>query len=346
MEFTRDLMLDEEGRMLVRSVAEFRKQVIEESAREMDEFPSSGVIERNWKRVASLGLASALLGEGSGGQGMDAHSFCLALTEVARGSAGFAALLLFHNLALWALETAGAWEADEALTGGESRATLAWPVDAASGSTGARFVPGLTGASTCVLPLPEGGLCRVSPGGEGVTVKGIEAPLGLRASRPAALAVESGGTAEDGDLAVKRDELEGYLLLGMAALSLGLARHALEDAHRYARERYQAGDYIINHQQIRLMLAGMVVGIETGDAAIRQAAIAGDGDLHLPACRAAKVLACDAAMSATLDGVQVHGGYGYMRDYGMEVLLRDAKYCQSYPRSPGEEMLDMLEPPG
>ncbi|MBU4240231.1 MAG: acyl-CoA dehydrogenase family protein [Actinobacteria bacterium] len=343
MELTRDLMLDQESRMLVRSVAEFREQVIDGSAREMDEFPSSGVIEKAWKSAASLGLVSALLGEGSGGQGMDIYSFCLALTEVARGCAGFAALLLVHNLALWALEAASQ-EADEALTGGEARVTMAWPVKEAGGTARAEFVPGLTGAAACVLPLAGGGLCRVAPGCEGVTIEGIEAPMGLRASRPASLVVESAGGAVVGDLNGKRDELEGCLLLGIAALSLGLARHAFEGAREYARERYQAGDYIINHQQIRLMLAGMVVGIEAGDASLRQAATAGGCALHLPASRAAKVLACDRAVSATLDGIQVHGGYGYMRDYGMEVLLRDAKYCQSYPRSPQEEMLDLVKP--
>lgn len=342
MELTRDLVLDEEGRMLVRSVSGFREQVIDGSAREMDEFPSSGVIEKAWRSAASLGLTSALLSERSGGQGMDTYSFCLALTEVARGCAGFAALLLTHNMALWALEAGGSWEADEALTEGEARATLAWPVEEGGGTARAEFVPGLTDAAACVVLLQDEGVCRVAPG-EGVEIEEVEAPLGLRASRPASLVFKPSGDVVAGDLTGKRDELEGRLLLGVAALSLGLARHALEDALEYARQRYQAGDYIINHQQVRLMLAGMVVGIEAGDASLRQAAMAG-GALHLTACRAAKVLACDRAVSATLDGVQVHGGYGYMRDYGMEVLLRDAKYCQVYPRTPGEEMLDLVRP--
>jgi alkylation response protein AidB-like acyl-CoA dehydrogenase len=343
---TRELLLDDERRMLLESVAAFRTDVLEETAREMDESPASGKVEEAWRKAGSLGLASSLVSEEGGGQGMDAFSFCLVLCEVARASAGFAAMMLSHNLALWALEKAGRGEAIKKLGHGEGSAALARPFSELDGGGQSAFVPGGSTARLIVFVSSSGELFSVPPEDASVSMMEISYPMGLRAARPATLGVKNLSDLEaSGRLSAElSDELEGSLLLGVAALSLGLARQAYDKAHAYASERYQAGDLIINHQQIRLMLAETLVGLEASEAALKQAAeSSGTGGPRVSACRAAKVFAADRAVAATLDGVQIHGGYGYMRDYGMERLMRDAKYCQAYPRPPQEETLSLLE---
>ena len=346
MKLTRELLLDDERRMLLESVADYRKAVLDDTAREMDESPASGKVEEAWRKAGSLGLTAALVSEKGGGQGMDARSFYLVLSEVARASAGFAALMLSHNLALWALERAGRGEAVKEFGNGEGSAALAWPFRELDVGGQSVFVPGGCTAKLIIFASGSGELFSVEPDDASVSLKEISYPMGLRASRPAALGVKDLSDLEaSGRLSPESsDELEGSLLLGAAALSLGLARQAYDRAHAYASERYQGGDLIINHQQIRLMLAEMLVGLEAGEAALEQAAESrGTGGPRVSACRAAKVFAADMAVAATLDAVQIHGGYGYMRDYGMERLMRDAKYCQAYPRPPQEETLSILK---
>ncbi len=343
MELTRDLLLGEEQRMLVESVSGFRADVLDDIARDIDEEPTSGKVADAFERAARVGLAASLLSDGAGGQEMDVYSFCLALTEVSRGSAGFAALLLSHNLALYALEMAGAWKESEELTGGSSWAALAWPFIAGGGGGLAPFVPGGGGARRLVFLAPGGeDIFSVSPADEGVALSELGFPMGFRCSRPAGVEYSRVGAAAAGTLGLEAArQVEGMLLLGVASIALGISRQACEKAYEYARERYQGCDQVIGHQQVRLMLARMIAGTEAGDALVRQAA-GGDGSFRLASCRVAKVVACDAAMSASLDGVQVHGGYGYMRDYGMERLMRDAKYCQAYPWARPNELLAVL----
>ena len=77
MQLTRDILLDEESRMLSESVADFREQVLVEKARDLDEEATSGVVEEAFKRTASLGLTGALVSEEAGGQGMDSFPSAL-----------------------------------------------------------------------------------------------------------------------------------------------------------------------------------------------------------------------------------------------------------------------------
>jgi len=337
-------MLDEEKRLLLDSISSFRTTVLDDAARELDETPHSGRVEEVWRKTSSLGLPSALLSEQAGGQGMDYYSFCLVLSEVARASAGFGALLMSHNLALWALERTGEWQPPEHLLDGRARAALAWPLYIADGAWEAPFVLGGSNAWGFVLASQDGGdTCLVAPGDPGVSVVSVEEPLGLRAAVPSGLEVKPAAPVEvlgsigDGGI----EELEKRLLLGVAALAHGITRNAHDQSYTYAKERYQGGGSIIGHQAIRIMLSGMVVGVVSGEALIREAC-SGDGALRIVECRTVKVLVCERAMVAASDAVQVHGGYGYMRDYEVERLMRDAKYLQSYPRSAQEEMLATL----
>jgi acyl-CoA dehydrogenase len=120
--------------------------------------------------------------------------------------------------------------------------------------------------------------------------------------------------------------------VGIAAISVGLARSAFEVARDYARQRIQFGQPIASHQAVQLMLADMAMAVETARLLTWRAAQAFDRD-DPDAERysaMAKCYASDIAMQVSTDAVQVLGGYGYMRDYPVEKYMRDAKLLQIY----------------
>jgi acyl-CoA dehydrogenase len=118
---------------------------------------------------------------------------------------------------------------------------------------------------------------------------------------------------------------------GVAALSVGVARAALEYATDYARTRQQFGAPIITNQGVSFMLADMATKVEAARLLTWQAAWIADRGLKATSKSGmAKCFAADTAMEVSTDAVQIHGGYGYMRDYPVEKLMRDAKLLQIY----------------
>jgi alkylation response protein AidB-like acyl-CoA dehydrogenase len=118
----------------------------------------------------------------------------------------------------------------------------------------------------------------------------------------------------------------------IAAQALGIAQGAFDKAVRYAAEREQFGSKIADHQGIQFLLADMAIQIEAARVLVYKAAAACDAqDSRLTYLAAiAKAHASDTAMAVTTDAVQVLGGYGYMREYGVERMMRDAKITQLY----------------
>jgi acyl-CoA dehydrogenase len=118
---------------------------------------------------------------------------------------------------------------------------------------------------------------------------------------------------------------------GVAALSVGVARAALEYATAYAKERQQFGAPIMVNQGVSFMLADMATKVEAARLLTWQAAWIADQSIRATGKSAmAKCFAADTAMEVTTDAVQIHGGYGYMKDYPVEKLMRDAKLLQIY----------------
>ena len=117
--------------------------------------------------------------------------------------------------------------------------------------------------------------------------------------------------------------------LGIAACSTGLAQGAFDAAVGFARERSQFGRPIVEFDGIRFMLADMATQVEAARRLYREAARLRDAGVEDPSAPAmAKLFASDAAMRVTTDAVQVHGGYGYMREYPVERYMREAKALQ------------------
>ena len=120
---------------------------------------------------------------------------------------------------------------------------------------------------------------------------------------------------------------------GVAAQALGIAEGAMEETLRYVHQRHQFGKNIISFQGIQWMLADMAIQIEAARALIYGLTDRIDkGDTkdvgYLSAM--AKVFASDVAMKVTTDAVQIFGGYGYMTEYPVEKMMRDAKITQIY----------------
>jgi len=117
--------------------------------------------------------------------------------------------------------------------------------------------------------------------------------------------------------------------IGIAALSLGLAEGAFEQAMRYATVRQQFGRPIFDNQGVQFPLADMATEIEAGKHLLYHAAwMAQHGKPIAKAAAMAKLFCSELAMRATVKAIQIHGGYGYTRDYPVERFMRDAKICE------------------
>ena len=117
--------------------------------------------------------------------------------------------------------------------------------------------------------------------------------------------------------------------IGIAALSIGIAEGAFEHALRYASERRQFGQAIANFQGIQFQLSDMATEIEAGKHLMFHAAwLAQNGKPFSKEAAMAKLFCSELAMRATIKAVQIHGGYGYTKDYPVERFMRDAKICE------------------
>jgi butyryl-CoA dehydrogenase len=117
--------------------------------------------------------------------------------------------------------------------------------------------------------------------------------------------------------------------IGIAALSIGIAEGAFEHALRYASERRQFGQPIANFQGIQFQLSDMATEIEAGKHLMYHAAwLAQNGKPFSKEAAMAKLFCSELAMRATIKAVQIHGGYGYTKDYPVERFMRDAKICE------------------
>ena len=119
--------------------------------------------------------------------------------------------------------------------------------------------------------------------------------------------------------------------LGIAAVAVGLAQAALDEATRYAKERTAFGRKIIDHQGLGFLLADMAAAVDSARATYLDAARRRDAGLpYSRNASVAKLVATDAAMKVTTDAVQVLGGYGYTRDFRVERYMREAKITQIF----------------
>ncbi|MFT4880129.1 MAG: alkylation response protein AidB-like acyl-CoA dehydrogenase [Salinirussus sp.] len=118
--------------------------------------------------------------------------------------------------------------------------------------------------------------------------------------------------------------------VAIASQAVGLAQAALDDAVAYANEREQFGERIIDHQAIAQKLADMQTDVQAARLLTRDAARKNEGDVHPKSASMAKYFASETAVDVAEDAVQVHGGYGYTKDFDVERYYRDAKITTIY----------------
>src|SRR5207244_10948738 len=177
----------------------------------------------------------------------------------------------------------------------------------------------------------------IEKGTPGFLVSKLEDKLGIRASDTAELVFEdcrvpvANRLGEEGmGFTIAMKSLDGGRS-GIASQALGLATGAYERAIAYARERRSFGVPIAQHQMVQWMLADMATAIEGARLLVWQAASLKDAGRPFSTKSAmAKLFAADMAMKVTTDAVQIHGGYGFIREYEVERFFRDAKITQIY----------------
>jgi butyryl-CoA dehydrogenase len=359
-----DFELTEDQKLLKRAMREFAEGEIAPGAAERDEharFPSDLI-----PKLAAQGLLGIMVPDEYGGAGYDAMSASIILEEVARVDAAVALLIGSHNSLcsghilgfgtedqkrthlppLARGEKLGAWALTEPGSGSDAgamrtRAVLegdSWVICGekqfiTQGSTAGTYVVmastdparGTRGISAFIV-------ARETPG---LVVGKIEKKLGVRASDTAALHFDDMRVPKDNLLGVLNDGFRDVLAIlaaariGMAALAVGIASGALSEALKYARWRRQFGKPILEYEAVQWMLADMATEIDAARLLAHKAATLKDlGQPFLRAASAAKLLASEVAMRATSKAIQVHGGYGYLKDSPVERFYRDAKLCE------------------
>jgi len=171
----------------------------------------------------------------------------------------------------------------------------------------------------------------------GITVSKHFDKLGQRAADTAEITFENVEVPAENRIG---EEGQGFMLAmtvfdhsrpGVAAGAVGVARRALEESVKYAKQRETFGQPIWHHQAVGHKIADMAINIDAARMLVWQAAWMVDNGIHNPRLIAsAKAFAADMAMKVTVDAVQVFGGYGYMKEYPVEKLMRDVKVFQIY----------------
>ncbi|MDA3954851.1 MAG: acyl-CoA dehydrogenase family protein [Bacteroidales bacterium] len=341
-------------RELIKDVLERDKNAI---------YPSEHV-----KNIAELGFFGILVAPEYGGVGMDNISYTLALEEISKVDSSVAVIMAVHNsLACYGIEKYGNDSQKEKylpnLVSGEKIGAflLSEPEagsDASFQKTKAEdkgdyyLLNGvknwITSANTAGTYLvmaqtnPELGhkginAFIVDRHSEGISLGPHEDKMGMRSSDTHSVMFtdvkvpKENRIGEDGfgfKFAMKL--LEGGRI-GIAAQALGIAAGAYELSLKYSKERKAFGKEIINHQAIAFKLAEMATEIETARLLVHKAAWLKDNDQPYGTISAmAKLCATDVAMKVTTEAVQILGGYGYVKEYHVERLMREAKLTQIY----------------
>ena len=318
--------------------------------------------------MGELGLLGMTVPPEWGGTGADYLSYILAVEEVAAGCAATAVLMSVHNglgcglVLAWGSEAQKqAWmpklvtgeaiacfcltepQAGSEANNLKTRATEAgggWSLEGTK-----QFISNAKRAKLAVVfavtdpAAGKKGLSAflVPTDTPGFAVQRPEKKLGIKALDTCAIAISGcrvGAEALLGPrgkgLAIALSNLEGGRI-GIAAQAVGIARAALEAAVSYARERTQFGKKIAEHQSIANMLADMHTRVNAARLMVHHAARLRDADVPcLSEASQAKLFASETAEWVCSKAIQVHGGYGYVRDYPVERHYRDARVTQIY----------------
>ena len=361
-----NIRLTEEQEMIQATAREFAEKEVKPVAAGIDRegrFPHETV-----RRMGELGLMGIEVPESYGGSGADAVSYAVALEEVAKACASHAVIMSVNNslycepvlefgteeqkrkflVPFASGKKIGCFALTEPQAGSDAtnQATLAAKDGGSYILSGRKiFVTnGREAAVALVFCQTDRGKGHrgisaflVEKGTPGFLVPKVEDKLGLRASDTAEMVFEECRVPAENRLGeegmgfkIAMSSLDGGRI-GIAAQALGIAAGAYELSLAYAKERKSFGVPIAHHQMVQWMLVDMATAIEAARLLTWRAAALKDAGKPFGAeASMAKLFASEMAMKVTTDAIQVHGGYGYLKEYQVERYFRDAKITQIY----------------
>jgi len=358
-----DFLLTDQQRLLRSAVREFAEREIAPHVMEWDEaqhFPSELV-----PKLAAEGLMGIQFPEAYGGAGMSAIEYCICIEELARVDPSVALSVAAHNglgaahifmfgteeqkqkylIPLARGEAIGAWGLTEPTAGSDAGGTRttamrdgsSWVLNGAKTfTTHGRVAHVMVAMAVTDRAKGHHGISAfiVERGTKGMSPGRKENKLGMRASETSEVVFQDCRVPLDHLLG---EEGQGYVnalqvldagRIGIAALAVGLAQGAYEAALAYARTRAQFGQPISSFQAIRWKLADSATGIDAARLLTYRAAFLKDCGMRTTRESAmAKVFSSEMAVRVAEDGVQIHGGYGFIKDYPAEKFFRDVKLC-------------------
>ena len=358
--------LTEQERMIQKTARDFARKELAPVALEANEqgfFP-----EEIYAKLAGLGFMGITVPEEYGGVGLDTMSFMLVLEEIAAVCASTAVTMSVHNsLTNWCIlhygsedcrarylprlasgEILGAYAITESEAGSDIAA-----MRMTASKKGNEYI--LSGAKIFISTGDRAGavivFARTDPGARtkgisafvvdpsmpGFSIGKVERKMGLRASRTVELVFEdcrvpAGNLLgrEGQGLTIALAGLDGGRI-GIAAQSIGIARAALEEGIRYARERTQFNSRIVDFQSTRWKIADAATDIEAARLLVYRAAKLRDaGEAYTKEAAMAKLFASQVANRVAYDALQMHGGVGYTQEFIIERLFRDARVTELY----------------
>jgi len=356
-----------ETQLMIRDAARsFAREQLLPNAAEWDRtstFPAAALAE-----MGKLGFMGMQVPEEWGGAGVDHVAYALAVEEIAAGDGSCSTIMSVHNSVVcmpvlkfgtteqkekWLRKLAsgealGCFCLTEPQVGSEASAIKArakrdgnhWVLSGtkqfitSGGKADLAIVFAVTdpargkkGISAFLVPTKT----------KGWTVARVEEKLGLHASETCQIVLDDVRLTPDHMLG---QEGEGYRIalanleggrIGIAAQAVGMARAACEAALAYAKERESFGKKIIEHQAVAFRLADMATQIEAARLLVLNAATLRDaGEPCLTQAAMAKLFASEMAERVCSDAIQIHGGYGYLKDFPVERIYRDVRVCQIY----------------
>ena len=361
-----DFQLTEEHLEIQQAAREFAQKELLPGVIERDEkqyFPQELV-----KKMADMGFMGMMTSPDYGGEGLDTISYVLVMEELSKVEPSASVIVSVQNsLVEWELEKYGTEEQKQKylvpLAQGEivGAFCLSEP-EAGSDATqqktmavkkGDRYI--LNGVKNWITNAERAGVYIVyaqtdpSKGHRGISAfivergwKGVEIgpkenKMGLRASDTCSVQFTDVEVPEENRLGpegrgfkIAMETLNGGRI-GIAAQALGIASGAYELALKYAKVRKAFGTEIINHQAIQFKLAEMATNIEAARMLVYKAAWDKDvGNSYILSAAMAKYYASKVANDVAREAVQIHGGYGYVKEYHVERLYRDAKITEIY----------------
>jgi butyryl-CoA dehydrogenase len=354
-----DWALTEEQQMMQRMVRDFAENEIRPVAQEMDasgEFPWEII-----RRMGSLGLMGLPIPEEYGGSGADTITYAIAVEEISRVSGSLGITLASHvSLGLDLIDHFGTEEQKRKylspLARGQGLAAFGLTEPEAGSDAGAVKTTAVLDGDQWVINgqkvfITSGSIADVvvvaavtdkSAGTKGISnflvekdTPGFrpgrdEEKMGLKASVTSQLFFEDCRVPKDNLLGQRGEGYKQFLItldggrISIGAMALGLAQGAFEAAVEYSKQRVQFGQPIAKFQAIQWMIADMATEIDAARMMVYRAAWMKDqGVRYTKEAAMAKLYASEAAERACFKAIQIHGGYGYMREYDVERIYRD-----------------------